>query len=251
MSALTIARRELLGLFLSPLAWAVLGVMQLIGAWVFLKQLQEFMALQGQLAGVPGAPGATEVVVTPLYTTLAIATMLLVPLLTMRLVSEERRNGTLPLLMSAPVSMSEIVLGKYLGVLGFLLLMLALVSLMPAALWLAGGLDAGHWLAQMLGSALLLGAFAALGLYFSTLARQPTVAAVSTFGALLLLWLLDWAGGQDAAATALLPYLSVLRHFVSFSRGLFDTADAAYYLLFVLVFLVLSIRRLDAERLQG
>lgn len=251
MNAFTIARRELLTLFLSPLAWAMLGVVQLIGAWVFLKQLQEFMGLQAQLSQLPGSPGATEVVVVPLYATLAIVLMLLVPLLTMRLVSEERRAGTLPLLMSAPVSMSEIVLGKYLGVVGFLLLMLGLLSLMPGVLWLSGGLDGGLWMAVLIGLALLVGAFAALGLYFSTLTAQPTVAAVSTFGTLLLLWLLDWAGGQDPAATDLLSYLSLLRHFDSFSRGLFSSADALYYLLFILVFIVLSVRRLDAHRLQG
>lgn len=251
MNAFTIARRELLSLFLSPLAWAVLGTLQLIAAWVFLKQLQEFMALQGQLAQMPGAPGATEVVVVPLYATVAVVLMLLVPLLTMRLISEEHRAGTLPLLMTAPVSMTEIVLGKYLGVMGFLLSSLGMLSLMPAALWLTGGLDGGLWLAVLLGLVLLVAAFAALGLYFSTLTAQPTVAAVSTFGGLLLLWLLDWAGGQDPAASNLLSYLSLLRHFDSFSRGLFSSADAVYYLLFILAFLVLSVQRLDAHRLQG
>lgn len=246
----TLAARELRSLFVSPLAWAILGVVQLLLAWVFLNQLDQFMGLQARLAQVPGAPGATELIVVPMYASAAVVFMLVVPLLTMRLIAEERRSGTLPLLFSAPVSMTEIVLGKYVGVLGFLLLLAALVSLMPLTLWAAGGLDPGLWLSALLGLVLVMAAFAALGLYLSTLTDQPTVAAVASFGVLLLLWLIDWAG-QQGTAGSLLSYLSILRHFEAFSRGLFDSADLAYYLLFVVAFLVLSIRRLDARRLQG
>lgn len=250
MSALAVARRELLSLFLSPLAWAILAIVQLIGAWVFLNQLQQFLAVQAQLAQLPGAPGATAAVVVPLYATTAIVLMLVVPLLTMRLISEERRTGTLPLLMSAPLSMTEIVLGKYLGVLGFLLLTVALISLMPAALWWVGDLDTGLWAATLLGLVLLSAAFATLGLFLSSLTAQPAVAAVSTFGALLLLWLLDWANGPGSES-GLLGQLSALAHFEPFSRGLVRATDLAYFTLFVFTFMALSVQRLDAQRLRG
>jgi ABC-2 type transport system permease protein len=165
----------------------------------------------------------------------------------MRLISEERRNRTLSLLFSAPVSMTEIILGKYLGIMAFLGILLLLIALMPLSLLMVVSLDAGMVASALLGLALLLAAFVAVGLFISTLTQYPGVAAISTFGVLLLFWLLDWSGKEDT----LLSYLSLLNHYEPFLRGVFDSANAAYYLLFVVAFLVLSVRRLDAERLGG
>ncbi len=252
MMAFTIAGRELRSLFISPLAWSILAVVQLILGYMFLTQLDLFMALQSRLLGVEGAPGVTEIVVVPLLGNAAVVLLLVVPMLTMRLVSEERRAQTLSLLFSAPLSMSEIVLGKFLGVMGFLLITVFMIILMPLSLLAGGSLDLGMLLAGVLGLVLLLASFAALGLFMSTLTVQPTIAAVSSFGVLLLLWIIDWAGGNASVGQAgeLFAYLSLLRHFESLLRGVFDSADVVYYLLFVTLFLVMSIRRLDADRLQ-
>jgi ABC-2 type transport system permease protein len=168
----------------------------------------------------------------------------------MRILSEERRNGTLSLLFSAPVSMTEIVLGKYLGVLGFFFILLAMLLLMPLSLLAGTPLDLGKLAAGVLGLALLLAAFSAAGLYMSSLTQQPTVAAISTFGLLLLLWIIDWAGKGGTEVSGLLQYLSLLRHYESLLRGLVHSSDILYYLLFVVTFLGLSIRRLDADRLS-
>jgi ABC-2 type transport system permease protein len=250
MRALTIAGRELRSLFLSPLAWAILAVVQLLLAYLYLVQIEAFMLLQPRLLGLEGAPGLTDIVVAPLLGNTAVILLLVVPLLTMRLVSEEYRNRTLSLLLSAPVSMTDIVLGKYLGLLGFLFLMLGMIALMPLALLAGGSLDLGKLAAGLLGLALLLASFAAAGLFMSTLTAQPTVAAISTFGLLLLLWIIDWAGSAGTQASELFSYLSLVRHYESLLSGLFNSADVAYYALFTLTFLVLSIRRLDAQRLQ-
>jgi ABC-2 type transport system permease protein len=246
-----IAGRELRSLFLSPLAWAILAVVQLILAYVFLVQVEVYLEWQPRLAAIEGAPGITEVVVAPVLRTAAVVLLLIVPLLTMRLVSEERRARTLPLLLSAPVSMTEIVLGKYMGLMAFLALMVALVALMPVSLLVGGRLDWGLFAAGVLGLLLVVASFAAAGLFLSAVTDQPTVAAVSTFGLLLLLWILDWAGSAGVeGASGVFRYLSVLTHYDSLLKGVFDTRDVAYYLLFCLAFLVLAIRRLDAERLQ-
>ncbi len=249
----TLAQRELRSLFLSPLAWSVLAVVQFILAYLFLSSLNDYILLQPQLKMLDNAPGATALIIAPLYGSTAFILMMVVPLLTMRLISEERRNQSLSLLFSAPLSMTEIILGKFLGVVGFLVIMVLLVSLMPLSLLLAGQLDNGHLAALLLGTLLLVGAFAALGLFMSSLTEQPTVAAISTFGALLLLWIVDWAGNKVGSETtgSLLSYLSILRHFESFSRGVFNSSDIVYYLLFISLFIVLSIRRLDADRLQN
>ncbi len=248
---LTIAARELRSLFLSPLAWSILAVLQFLLALVFSARVEKFLQRQPRLVGFEGEPGVTIYVVSELFGAASWLMLLVIPLLTMRLVSEERRNRTLPLLLSAPVSMTEIVLGKYLGIMLFLCCVLGLVTLMPLSLLSGGSLDFGLLASGLLGLILVTASFASAGLFLSTMTEQPTVAAISTFGLLLLLWILDQAEtvtgeGQDAVLT----YLSIRSHYEALLKGVFDTQDVVYYLLFIVTFVVLSIRRLDADRLQ-
>ena len=248
MMAFTLAARELRSLFLSPLAWAILAVVQLILGFMFLSQIDVFLQWQAQISMLDNAPGITEVIVAPVFGDAAVILLLVVPLLTMRLISEERRNQTLPLLFSAPISMSEIVFGKYLGILSFLLIMVLLITLMPLSLLLGASLDFGMLAAGLLGLILMLASFAAIGLYISSLTNHPAVAAITTFGALLLLWIINLAGNSDP--DGVLAYLSMLQHLQPLLKGVFNSSDIAYFLLFILCFLVLTIRRLDADRLQ-
>lgn len=250
MMIFTIAGRELKHLFLSPLAWCVLAVIQFIVAWLFLVQVDNFLKFAPTLAGMANAPGVTDAIAAPMFSTAAVIMLLVVPIMSMRLIAEERRSGTLSLLLSAPVSMTEIVLGKYLGLLIFLLIMLGLITLMPLSLAVGTHLDYGKLFAGVLGLALLLGAFAAAGLFISTLTKQPVVAAISSFGLLLLLWIISWAGSGDAQYSSVFHYLSLVDHYSSLLSGSFNSTDVIYYVLFMLTFLVLSIRRLDAYRLQ-
>ena len=246
----TIGLRELKSLFLSPLAWSILAVVQLILAYLFLGRIEIIQMYQAQLLAMDGAPGVTEIILPDLLGNAAIILLLVVPLLTMRLVAEERRNRTLSLLFSSPLSMTEIVLGKYLGILLFLLVLLVLIALMPLSLVAGARLDFGLLAASFLGLALLLAGFAAVGLFMSTLTQYTTVAAISTFGALLLFWILDWSG-QGFAGGNWLAYLSLFNHYKPFLDGIFDSADAVYHVLLITTFLVLSIHRLDADRLGG
>jgi ABC-2 type transport system permease protein len=202
------------------------------------------------LASLDNAPGVTDLVAAPLFRVAAWVLLLLVPLLTMRLFSEERRTRTLDLLLSAPVAMSEIVLGKYLGVLAFLLMTVALITLMPLSLALGAMLDTGKLLAGILGLSLLAAAAAAAGVYLSTLTTQPAVAAIATMGLLLALWMVDAASTIPGTAGDLFGYLSLRRHYDAFLLGLLDSVDLAYYLLFGMTFLGLAIRRLDDLRLR-
>jgi ABC-2 type transport system permease protein len=245
----TIAARELKALFLSPMAWSILAVVQLIIAYLFLAQLDTYMLLAPRLAGIDGAPGVTDVVVAPVLGNAAVILLLIAPLITMRVLSEERRARTLSLLLSAPVSMTEIVIGKYLGIVAFFLILLAMLALMPLALLAGTELDLGKLTSGLLGLTLLLGAFAAAGLFMSSLTEQPTVAAVSSFGLLLLLWIVDWAGSSGTEGSGVLAYLSMLRHFESLLKGVFNSADIAYYVLFIFTFVVLTIQRMDRDRL--
>lgn len=244
----TIALRELKTAFLSPLAWVILAVVQTILGFMFLGHVEGYLLRQSQLLASDSVLGLTQFVVAPLFGNAAIVLLLVVPLITMRLVSEERRNQTIRLLYSAPITMTEIILGKYLGTVLFLIIVVVMIVLMPLSLLAGGKLDFGLLTACVIGLTLLLAGFASVGLFMSTLTEQPTVSAIGSFGILLLFWILDLFGGS-AGEDGLFSYLSILNHYEPFLRGIFDSADAIYHLLFISTFLVLSVRRLEADRL--
>ena len=243
----TIAARELRSLFLSPLAWSILAVTQFIMAWLFLAQIETWLTLQPRLAAIEGAPGVADIVVAPLLANAAIVLLLITPLITMRSLSEEYRARTISLLFSAPVSMTEIVLGKYLGILGFFLAVVVMLALMPLSLMVGTDLDLGKLAAGLLGLSLILAAFTAVGLYMSSLTEQPVVAAVTTFGLLLLLWIINQA--DSAQADGVVNYLSMLSHYETLLKGVFNSMDVGYYVLMIALFIGFTIRRLDATRL--
>lgn len=244
----TIAAKELKSLFGSPLAWITLAILQFILAWLFLAQIDAFLAVQPQFVQLANPPGATEIIAVPLFGAVAIVLLMATPLFSMSLIAGERRNQTLPLLMSAPVSLSQIVVGKFLGLTLFLSLVIGLAAAMALSLSAGGALDLGLVLANTLGLWLLAAAFAAVGIYFSSLTAHPAVAAIASLGALLGSWIVAIPVQEPDSA---LHYLSLLKHFESFNRGLIDTGDIAYFLLVATAFLVLAVRRLDMDRLQG
>ena len=246
-----IAGRELKSLFLSPLAWIILAAVTGIAAWIFLIQLDQFLNLQSQLARKDSPPGATDIVIVPLFNLLGILLLMVMPLLTMRLISEERRNGTLPLLLCSPLDAGSIVLGKFLAMLAFSGLIASSAVLMGLSLCAGTRPDLGQIASAACGLVLLASAFSAIGLYISSLTRQPGIAAVATFGVLFMLWIVHWAGQTGESGREILSWLSITRHQQSFQLGLLNSGDIAYYLIVTSLFLLLGIRRLETERLQG
>jgi ABC-2 type transport system permease protein len=244
-----IARREFSAMFLSPLAWIILAVIQAILGYLFLTNLDNFFMLQPQLSQLENTPGVTDIVITPLMQVAAIILLMVMPLLTMGSIAEQKRNRSLSLLVSAPLGMSEIVLGKFLGLMMFVFILVSMLMLMPLSLYLGTSPDGGKLLSIYLGMLLLLAAFTAIGLYLSSLTENQTIAAICTFGTLLMLWIIDWIGGSVSNGHSVLSYLSLLQHHQSMLEGVFDTGDIAYYLLLIVGFLVLTIRQLDRERL--
>ncbi|MEZ5536424.1 MAG: ABC transporter permease subunit [Thiolinea sp.] len=247
-----IARTEFRRMFSSPLAWSLLALLQFILAWVFLLGLSEYLTrIQPQVATLENAPGISDLVVSSLYLWAGLLMLAIMPVLTMRLLAEERMNQTLVLLKTAPVSVTQIVLGKYLGLLFLVLVMVLMLTLMPLSLMLGTSLDWGKLAAAVLGLFLLLASFAAAGLFLSSLTRQPIIAAISTFGLLIFLMVLYVSGNSQGAGSELFIYLSHFGHFLSFLEGVFDSSDLIYYLLFIVGFLLLTIRKLDNDRLRG
>ena len=241
-----IAANELRRLFKSSLAWIILAVVQFLLAIFFYLLLSQYMQ------PASGGQGLTQVVVSGMYQIAGVVMLLVSPLLTMRLITEERRLGTIKLLYSSPLSITELVLGKYIGITAFYCLMLVMITLMPASLLLGTQLDLGQIASGLIGLFLLMSSFASIGLFISSLTNQPAIAAISTFGVLFLLWIINIAGTNASEGTAaVFSYLSLLKHYNNLLNGVFNSADVFFYLIVSIFFIILSIWRLDAERTYG
>ena len=234
-------------MFKSPLAWIILAVVQLLLAIFFLILLSQFMNPAPWMTG----RGITEMIVAGLLQVTGIVLLMVTPFITMRLFTEERATGTIKLLFSSPVSITELVLGKFLGTLYFLLIMLFMIALMPLSLYMGTTLDSGQLCSGLFGLLLLMSSFAAIGMFVSTLTNQITIAAITTFGILFMLWILNLAVNTGSEiTTAIMSYLSLLNHYNNLINGVFNSTDVCYYLIVITVFIVLSIWRLDGDRLH-
>jgi len=243
-----IALRELRGLFAMPSTWFMLAILQFIFTWFFLNTLQTFLELQPQMAQLANAPGVTTVVAVPLFNLVALLLMMLVPIFTMRLIAEERRNQSFALLLSAPLPIRHIVFGKFFGLLVFLVLLTAGVPLMIYTLALGTNLDHGLILGNLLGLLLLTCSYVSVGLYVSSLTAQPVIAAIGALAILAGLWLADAASSSESSTWHL---ISPLYHFQNFNTGLLDSGDAVFFVLFSAVFLLLAMRRINNNLIYG
>ena len=245
MIILHIAVNELRRLFFSPLAWLVLALVQFLLAIFFFVILSQYLDTPQLFVG----RGITDVVVAGMFQIAGILLLLITPFITMRLFSEELRTGTVKLLLSAPVSVTELVLGKYLGVMFLFLIMLGLIALMPLSLLYGTGLDPGQLAAVFLALLLLMSSLAAIGLFISSLTNQPSVAAIGAFGTVFILWIIHVGGNTGGGKfTPVVSYLSMLRHYNNLLEGAFSSVDMFYYLILTAVFILLSIWRIDALR---
>jgi ABC-2 type transport system permease protein len=246
---LNIARKEIKSLFASPMGWVILALLQFVFGTFFLIGIDQYFQTMSGMMRPEERVGVTEFVGRNVFGIASFVMLFAVPLLSMRLISEERRQQTLSFLFSAPLSLTEIVLGKFFGLMSFLTIVIALLGAMMSSLHLWSDIDFGFVGSNVLGLWLLVASFSALGVYVSSLTQQPVVAGIITFVALFALLILDhfFAGDPNSP----FAYLSLMRHFEPFARGLLDTRDLAYFLLFIITFLTLTVRRLDADRLRG
>ena len=240
-----IAVNELRRLFLSPFAWIILATVQFLLAIFFYLLLSKYMEPVSWHVG----RGMTEIVVVGLLQIAGIVLLLIAPFITMRLFSDELRSGSIKLLMSSPLSITELVLGKYLGIMMFFLCLVTLIVLMPLSLRLGTKLDLGLLISGLTGLCLLTSAFAAIGLFISSLSRSPAIAAVSTFIFTFLLWIIHIANDPaNETMETITNYLSLQKHYNALLLGAFNSIDIIYFLLITALFIVLSIWRLDALR---
>lgn len=242
---LLMIRKELKLLFASSLAWTFLALTQLVAAWVFLGRLDTFLEIQPQLTQLANPPGITEIIVAPVFAVASIVLLMVTPIMSMRLLAEERRNQTLVMLLSAPVSPFAIVMAKFFALLLFLCFIPLLIVVMSLFLLMGGTLDFGLLWSNVIGLILLAGCFAALGLYISSLTAHPSIAALGSFGVLLGFWMIDIV---SLDADSVIHHFSPFRHYENFNLGIVDSFSVIFMLLFMMFFLVLTVLKLTSAR---
>jgi ABC-2 type transport system permease protein len=251
----SVYRKELYSLFASPIFYVVGFIFLVIagyfyyGAMVFYSRYS-FEATQNPM--VMGYLNVTEMVLRPFFMDISIVLLLLAPLLTMRMYAEERKSGTMELLFTYPVSDRATLLAKFAAVtstLGVILL-----GTVPSIL-LLGYIGKPNWAAVFcgyLGVLLLGGAFLSLGAFTSAMTQNQIVAAVLSFGALLMFWVIGWLRSfVGVTAGNVIGYISITKHFESFSKGVLDLRDLVFYFAFIVVFLFLTLRQIESYRWRG
>lgn len=245
MSAVwSITKKELVSYFTSPIAYIVIAIFILLSGFFFYSLVWWFNTQALQMSQNPyyfQQVNINQMVFAPLFHNLSIILLLMLPVVSMRLFSEEKKMGTEELLFTSPVSVIQIILGKYLAALVVLLAMLVLSAIPTIFTFIHGNPEPVPYLLGYLGLFLLGAAFLALGLFWSALTENQIVSAVLTFGTLLLFWVLSWAAYSARGLWQdVLNYLSFFEHFDGMTKGILDTSDLVYYLSFAFFGLFLT-----------
>jgi ABC-2 type transport system permease protein len=255
---LAIVRKEFHSLFVSPIAYVVLAVFYLIAGYFFyiimtsiIQRVMERSMAAAQFGGPPPAFDIPGMVMTNFFGVLSTILLFLIPMITMGVVAEERRRGTIELLLTSPITNLQLVLAKFSAVLLFLGVMLAPTILNSILLYFFSepAPRLSPFLIGYLGAFLLGGSLLAVGLFISSLTENQIVAAVLTFGVFIVLWVLDaMAEPASTLVNEAIRYLSVLNHYEDFTRGIFDTQHLVFYLSFIFLGLFLTSLSLDSAK---
>ena len=247
----TIAWKDYKTYFTSPIAYIVIAGFLLIMGWMFFFNLTHFNLQQLQFKQFGGGKGAsiTDGIIRPLYGNMNVIFLFLVPFITMRLFAEEKKLQTIQLLMTSPITMTEMVVGKFLSATLLVATMLGATIVYPIILYVCGNPDVGPIVSSYIGTMLLSSCYVAMGVLFSAMTENQIVAGALTFAAGLFFWLINWAAQSAGPVfSELLDYLSLIQHYNNFSQGIVDSTDVVYYVSFVFVSLFLTHRVLDSYR---
>ena len=251
---LTLAQKELRAYFASPIAYVLLVFFALLFGYFYASSINFVVQLSmGQFGmGGPQIVNINEFMIRPLFGNTAVILLFFLPMLTMRSFAEEKRSGTIELLLTSPLTDFQIIMGKFLGAMSLYALMLSLTVIHIGVLFWYGEPEWGPVLSGYLGLLLMGGSFISVGLAISSMTSNQIVAAVSTFAVLLLFWIINWIGDASGTTTqSVLAYLSILEHFDDFSKGVIDTSHLTYYVSFITLGLFLTAKSLDMARWNG
>ena len=251
MNTFTICRKELSSYFRSPIAYGVMFFFALIAGYFFYAAVAIFIrqSLQATMMGQSVPMSVDDWVIRSVLSNVAVVGLFMVPMITMRLFAEEKRTGTIELLITSPLRDMEIIIGKWLAALALYGAMLLLSLINVAILYMYGKPSWKPLLIGYLGLLLQGGCMLALGAFVSTCTKNQIVAGAATFGVCLLLWVLEWVSGYETATWArVLAYMSVITHFESFGKGVLDFKDAIFYITMIFLGLFFTARSMESLR---
>jgi ABC-2 type transport system permease protein len=250
---LTIAGKELRGYFGSPVAWVLMGLFAVIFGWFFNVYVDFFVrdSMRSQF-GAPAAMNINERLIRGLLSNASVLVLFLLPMITMRTYAEEKRSGTIELLLTAPVTDVEIILGKFFGAVGLYAALLGVTAIYVGVLFALGEPEWRPVVSGYLGLLLLGSCFLSVGLFISSTTKNQMVAGAATFVVALMFWIVNWfADSAGPTVGPILNYLSITQHFDDFARGVIDTKHLVFYLSFILFGLFLTLKSVDSERWRG
>jgi len=248
-------RKEIANFFVSPIAYAVIACFLLISGFFFWANVSLMSLVSLQAANNPMIAqriNMTDIIIRPLAQNMSIILLFLMPLITMRLFSEEKKSGSIELLMTYPITDSGVVFGKFLAAACVLVVMLASSVTFPLLLLMVGEPDVGTLTGGYVGILLMGIAFVALGMFLSTLSENQIISAAISFGAALLFWVMSWITSFAGETWGyVIRQLSILEHIDSFQKGILALSDMAFFVFFAAFFLFLTLRSLETYRWRG
>jgi len=250
-NVIAIAHKELRSYFASPIGYIFLGFFALIYGYFYVTMLDYFvrMGMQAQFGGGGPAQNVNQTMIRPLLQNVTIVLLFFGPMITMRSYAEEKRSGTIELLLTSPVTDTEVIIGKFIGAWALWAIAL-LISMVHIGLLFAYGRP--EWkpiLTGYLGLFLMGGCFISAGLFISSLTNNQIVAGVITFAVFLFLWIINWIGSfSGPTVDQVTQYLSIVQQFDDFAKGVLDTSHLIYYVSFIALGLFLTAKSVDSER---
>src|SRR5712691_1978734 len=254
---LAIAHKELKSYFASPIAYIAIGLWALLFGWFFVAILNFFVRQSMQMGQFgmqgPQAMNINQQLIRPVVAqNVPILVLFLLPMVTMRTYSEEKRSGTIELLLTSPLTDFQIIMGKFLGAMGLFATMLAVTVIHLGLLFVYGRPEWKPIVSTYIGLLLLGGCFISIGLFISSLTKNQIVAGMVTFTVFLLLWIITWMGSLGGPEIEkITQYLSIIDHFDDFVKGVLDTTHLIYYVSFITFGLFLTAKSVDSERWRG
>jgi len=246
-----ICRKELRSYFVSPVAYVLFVMFALIFGWFFWNMLGAFVfySMASQMRGEMTPMNVNEQILRQLLGNMNVVGLFFIPVITMRLFAEEKRNGTIELLATSPIQDFEVILGKWLAAVALYAGMLLLTGLNLAFVFKYGNPDWKPMAVGYLGLLLQASALLAIGTFISSLTKNQIIAGAASFGVCLLVFVLGWASGYETSTWAqVLSYMSVTSHMESFTKGVLDSKDAVYYVTVIFLGLFLTARSLESLR---
>jgi ABC-2 type transport system permease protein len=249
-----IAQKELKSYFASPIGYILIGFWAFLFGWFYINILAYFVRASMQMQGMggPSSVNINQEMLRPLLYNVTILVLFILPGVTMRTYSEEKRSGTIELLLTSPITDFQIIMGKFFGAMALYTVMLMVTWIHVALLFVYGNPEWKPLVTAYIGLLLLGGCFVAIGLFISSLTKNQVVAFMVTFSIFLFLWIISWIGSSvGPTAAAVTSYLSIVDHYDDFGKGVIDTTHLVYYLSFITFGLFLTAKSVDSERWRG